>query len=225
MRFDIISLFPESLDPLFSISLLGKARKKGLVEICLHRLEDYLLPGEDIDDMPFGGGGGMVMKGEPIIRAVRGVRDKNLKGEVILLTPQGETLRHRLVCELADLKQIVLICGRYEGIDERVVELVVDREISIGDFVLSGGEIPALAVVDAVARLVPGVVCGKVPEDSFYDGMLKYPQYTRPRVVEGLPVPEVLLSGNHAEVERWRKEESLERTRRRRPDLVQNPSH
>ena len=223
MRFDIITIFPEMFASVFSGGVVKKALEKDVVRIAVHDLRDFT---EDkhrqVDDRPFGGLEGMVLKPEPIFRAVEAVREAEGTSRVYLLSPQGRLLDADLARELASLSQVVLICGRYEGVDERVVDHLVDGEISIGDYVLSGGELAAAVVVDAAARFVPGVV-GKedsVRNESFAGGILDFPQYTRPREFRGFKVPQVLFSGDHKKIERWRRKRALEKTVRRRPDLV-----
>jgi tRNA (guanine37-N1)-methyltransferase len=206
----------------FSGGVVKKARDREVVRIAVHDLRDFTTDKHrQVDDRPFGGLEGMVLKPEPVFRAVEAVRQDG-GSKVYLLSPQGRTLDAGLARELAAEQQVVLICGRYEGVDERVAEHLVDGEISIGDYVLSGGELAAAVVVDAVARFVPGVVGkeGSVRNDSFSGGILDYPQYTRPREFRGLKVPAVLFSGDHKKIERWRRKKALEKTARRRPDLV-----
>lgn len=204
-------------------SLLKKAREKGLIEIGLHDIRDWA---EDkhrmTDDAPYGGGCGMVMKVEPVERALKLIRRADAQSLVVLMTPQGETFNQSIARELAGHKQIVMICGRYEGVDERIREHLVDREISIGDFILTGGELSALVVIDAVSRLIPGVLGNdaSITKESFSEGLLEYPQYTRPAEYKGWCVPEVLASGNHVQIERWQRIEALRRTWQRRPDLL-----
>jgi len=222
MRFDIITIFPEMFESVFSGGVVKKALDREVVRIAVHDLRDFTADKHrQVDDRPFGGLEGMVLKPEPVFRAVEAVRQDG-GSKVYLLSPQGRTLDAGLARELAAEQQVVLICGRYEGVDERVVEHLVDGEISIGDYVLSGGELAAAVVVDAVARFVPGVVGkeGSVRNDSFSGGILDYPQYTRPREFRGLKVPAVLFSGDHGKIERWRRKKALEKTARRRPDLV-----
>jgi tRNA (guanine37-N1)-methyltransferase len=222
MRFDIITIFPEMFSGVFSGGVVKRALDRGLVRIVVHDLRDFTQDKHrQVDDRPFGGLEGMVLKPEPIFRAVEAVREDG-GDRVCLLTPQGRPLDARLARELAAERQVVLICGRYEGVDERVAEHLADDEISIGDYVLSGGELAAAVVVDAAARFVPGVVGkeGSVRNDSFAGGLLDYPQYTRPREFRGMKVPAVLFSGDHAKIERWRRKKALEKTARRRPDLV-----
>ena len=222
MRFDIITIFPEMFASVFSGGIIKKALERGMVTIAVHDLRDYT---EDkhrqVDDRPFGGLEGMVLKPEPIFRAVEAVRE-DAASRVYLLSPQGRRLDAALAEELASQRQVVLVCGRYEGVDERVVDHLVDGEISIGDYVLSGGELAAAVVVDAAARFVPGVVGKKdsVKNESFAGGILDFPQYTRPREFRGLKVPQVLFSGDHKRIERWRRKKALEKTIRLRPDLV-----
>jgi tRNA (guanine37-N1)-methyltransferase len=224
MRFDIITIFPEMFTGVFSGGIIKRALDRDLVRIAVHDLRDFT---EDkhrqVDDRPYGGLEGMVLKPEPIFRAVEAVRGDG-RSKVYLLSPQGRRLDAELARELAMEEQVVLICGRYEGVDERVVEQLADGEISIGDYVLSGGELAAAVVVDAAARFVPGVVGkeGSVRNDSFAEGVLDFPQYTRPREFRGLKVPPVLFSGDHKKIERWRRKKALEKTIRQRPDLVRN---
>lgn len=223
MIFDILTLFPEFFASPLQQSIIGKAVAKGLLTVNTHNIRDYTQDKHrTTDDCPYGGGHGMVMKVEPIVRAVEDIR-KNGEAKALLTTPQGTPFTQRLARELALAPRLIIICGRYEGYDERIRSFV-DMEVSIGDYVLTGGEIPALAIVDSVGRLLPGVL-GE-PEskehDSFTDGLLEYPQYTRPEEFSGLKVPDVLLSGHHAEIERWRRQESLKRTLLRRPGLLKD---
>ncbi|WP_449416674.1 tRNA (guanosine(37)-N1)-methyltransferase TrmD [Phormidium nigroviride] len=222
MRFDVLTLFPDFFTSPLSSGLMAKALAKNIAEVNLVNPRDFTADKHHrVDDEPYGGGVGMVMKPEPIFAAVESVPILPRR-EVILLTPQGETMQQQLFRDLASgYDQLVLICGHYEGVDERVLHLVT-REVSLGDFVLTAGEIPALALINGVVRLLPGTV-GKaesVAFDSFEDGLLDYPHYTRPADFRGLKVPDVLLSGNHAEIDRWRRQQQLERTRQRRPDLL-----
>jgi len=223
IRFDILTVFPEMFDSPCGCSLLKKARDKGLVEIQLHDIRSHA---EDkhrmTDDAPYGGGGGMVMKVEPIDRTLQAVPRLAAEVPIILLTPQGERFCQKMAEELSRHPQLILICGHYEGVDERVRAHLVNREISIGDYVLTGGELSAMVVLDAVSRLVPGVLgnSDSAAADSFSMGVLEYPHYTRPAQYRGWEAPEVLLSGNHREIEAWRRRESLLRTRKRRPDLL-----
>jgi tRNA (guanine37-N1)-methyltransferase len=222
MRFDIITIFPEMFTGVFSGGIVKRALDRGRIRIVVHDLRDFTQDKHrQVDDRPFGGLEGMVLKPEPIFRAVEAAREGG-GGRVCLLSPQGRLLDARLARELAAERQVILICGRYEGVDERVAEHLADDEISIGDYVLSGGELAAAVVVDAAARFVPGVVGkeGSVRNDSFAGGLLDYPQYTRPREFRGMEVPAVLFSGDHAKIGRWRRKKALEKTARRRPDLV-----
>ena len=220
MNIEILTLFPELFPGPLSSGVTGRGLAAGLVTLQLHNLRDHTHDRHrQVDDIPYGGGAGMVLKPEPIFEAVRA---RSGKGPVILLSPQGERLTQGLVRELASYRDFYLICGRYEGVDERVSAHLVDREVSIGDYVLTGGELPAMVLIDAVARLITGVLGSEQsPKDeSFADELLEYPHYTRPAVFEGHEVPGVLLSGHHAEIERWRRAQAAERTRRRRPDLL-----
>lgn len=223
MRFDILSIFPEMFESFFGCSLLKKARDKGLIRIEAHNIRDWATDKHRMtDDYPYGGGAGMVMKVEPIARALEAIGAVTGACTRVLLTPQGETFSQGIAEELARSGRIVLICGHYEGVDERVRENLADREISVGDYILTGGEAAAMVVVDAVARLVPGVLGNdeSARHESFAGGLLESPQYTRPEDFEGWKVPEVLLSGHHREIEDWRRREALRRTLRRRPDLL-----
>lgn len=219
----VLTLFPEFFESPFNVSIIKRALDKGLIQIELINIRDFSRDKhKKVDDYPYGGGSGMVMKPEPIFEAVDYV-EKTIEGErrrIILMSPQGKAFNQSLARELSTEKNLVFICGHYEGIDERVKTLITD-EISIGDYILTGGEIPALAIIDAVTRLVPGVLGSSqsLEEESFSDGLLEYPQYTRPEVYRGLKVPDVLLSGNHKEIELFRRRESLIRTREKRPDL------
>jgi tRNA (guanine37-N1)-methyltransferase len=228
VRFDIFTLFPEMFSSPFDTSIVSRAREAGQVELAFHNIRDYAVDRHHVtDDTPYGGGGGMVMKAEPIWNAVEAVLGYDPTGRsnippIILLTPQGRLFTQTVARELVAHERLLLICGRYEGVDERVRHYLVTDEISIGDYVLTGGEIPAMVLVDAVVRLIPGVLGdpGATADDSHASGVLEYPHYTRPAVYRGHPVPEVLLSGHHAEVERWRRRQALRRTRERRPDLL-----
>lgn len=221
MRIDVVTLFPELIELPLRISIVGRAVESGLLEFGVHDLREHGLGRHrSVDDYPYGGGAGMVMRPEPLFEVVEPLRDAG--AHVILLDPAGERLTDALARDLATLPHLALVSGRYEGIDERVRTLV-DREVSIGDYVLTGGELPALVLIDAVARLVPGVIAQASHEgDSFASGLLEHPQYTRPELFRDLPVPPVLLSGHHGAVERWRRQEALRRTRQRRPDLLED---
>ena len=222
MRIDVYTIFPAIFESPLRESLLGRAVAAGVLDIRIHDIRDQTSdPHHQVDDEPFGGGPGMVMKAEPVFSAVESLGPE--RGRTILLSPAGRRLDQPLVRELANEPWLVLICGRYEGVDERVVEGLPAEEISIGDYVLSGGELPALVLLEVVTRLVPGVI-GKEEsheQDSFgEEGILDHPHYTRPRAFRGMTVPDVLLSGNHAEIDRWRRTAALEKTRRNRPDLA-----
>lgn len=224
MRFDILTLFPEFFISPLKQSLLGKAVARGILSVNTYNLRDFTTDRHrTTDDSPYGGGAGMVMKAEPVVRALETLKreDTSVKARVLLTTPQGRPLTQELARELSGEGRVIIVCGRYEGVDERIREFV-DTEVSLGDFVLTGGEIAALAIIDAVGRLIPDVLGEpqSAEHDSFSDGLLEYPQYTRPEDFRGMKVPEVLLSGNHAEIERWRRKESLRRTAQRRPDLI-----
>jgi tRNA (guanine37-N1)-methyltransferase len=220
VRIDVVTLFPELFDLPLRTSILGRAVEHGLVEVATHDLREHGLGRHrSVDDYPYGGGAGMIMRPEPLFAAVRPLREAG--ATVVLLDAAGERLSDGLARQLAEIPHLALVAGRYEGVDERVRSLV-DREVSIGDYVLTGGELPALVVIDAVVRLLPGAIQeASHTGDSFADGLLEYPQYTRPERHEGLDVPPVLLSGNHGEVDRWRRREALRRTLERRPDLLE----
>ena len=220
LRIDVVTLFPELFDAPLRTSVIGRGIERGLVLVAAHDLREHGLGRHrSVDDYPYGGGAGMVLRPEPLAAAVQPLRDAG--AHVILLDPSGERLTDALARELATMGHLALVCGRYEGIDERARALA-DREVSIGDYVLTGGELPALVLIDAVARLVPGVIDDESSAgDSFAAGLLEYPQYTRPESFDGAAVPPVLLSGNHGEVDRWRRREALRRTLERRPDLLE----
>jgi tRNA (guanine37-N1)-methyltransferase len=223
IRFDVLSVFPDMFTSVLSCSLLKKAQEKELVDIRVHDIRRYAAGRHRMtDDAPFGGGGGMVMKVEPIDRALQDAAPDRDEALVVLMTPQGETFCQKIAEQFARQKRIVLICGHYEGVDERVRICLADREISIGDYVLTGGELPAMIVIDAVARLVPGVLgnADSAATDSFTMGLLEYPQYTRPAEYRGWRAPDVLISGHHGEIDKWRRREALRRTLHRRPDLL-----
>lgn len=224
MRFDVFTLLPETLNPYLSASILEKASARGLIEVHLHNIRDYTHDRHHTtDDTPYGGGGGMVMKPEPVFEAVETVLGSPPVCPIILLTPQGRLFDQKIAIELTSHPQIALISGRYEGFDERIRQNLVTDEISIGDYVLTGGELPALILIDAVSRLLPGVLgdpTGAV-DDSHGLGLLEYPHYTRPTEFRGQRVPEVLLSGDHAKIEAWRREQSLRRTLAKRPDMLE----
>ncbi len=219
MRFDVVTLFPGLFEAPLQTSIIGRAAERGLVEFAIHDLREHGLGRHrSVDDQPYGGGAGMIMRAEPLYAAVEPLKAGG--AHVVLLDPAGVRLTDALARELATLPRLALVCGRYEGIDERARSLV-DREVSIGDYVLTGGELPALVLIDAVSRLVPGVIDdASQAGDSFAAGLLEHPQYTRPESFRGMAVPPILFSGHHAEVDRWRRRESLRRTLERRPDLL-----
>jgi tRNA (guanine37-N1)-methyltransferase len=222
MRFDVVTIFPELIEAFSGVSLIGRARSKGVLEIVSHDPREFTEDRHNsVDDEPYGGGGGMVMTALPLLSAIRTV-DPEHRAIRILMSPQGERLDEALVSELALEETLVLVCGRYEGVDERVRQLVIDREVSIGDYVLSGGELAAMVLIEAVSRKIEGVVglAASVENDSFRDGLLDHPHYTRPAEVEGRSVPAELLSGNHAEIERWRRGKAIEATLDKRPDMI-----
>src|SRR4030042_1121262 len=226
MRIDVLTLFPQMFDGLLSCSIIGRARERGLIDIRLHDIRDYTHDKHHVvDDYPYGGGAGMVLKPEPIFEAVEAVKMELGLSSVptISLTPQGRLFNQEIARELAAYQHFILICGHYEGVDERVAEHLASDEISIGDYVLSGGEVAAMAVMDSVIRLLPGVLGSEVSleEDSHIGGLLEYPQYTRPPVYRGLATPSVLLSGDHGDIARWRRQQSMLRTAKRRPDLIE----
>lgn len=220
MKFDVLTLFPEMFETLKS-SVIGKAIEKKRIDINLINIRDF---SEDkhkkVDDTPYGGGAGMVMKPDVVYRAYQSIEEK--KAKVIYMSPQGKTLNQQVVEELSKESHLIILCGHYEGIDQRVLNKIVDEEISIGDYVLTGGEIPAMVLIDSVSRYVEGVLKeDSIQEESFSNGLLEYPQYTRPEVFEGESVPDILRSGHHEKIERWRKEKSVEATQKKRPDLLE----
>lgn len=223
MQFDVFTLLPEVFPPYLEKSILQRARQRGLASVNVHNIRDYTHDRHHVtDDTPYGGGGGMVMKPEPVFEAVESILGSEPACPVIMLTPQGRVFSQTIADELSRHGQIALVCGRYEGIDERVREHLVTDEISIGDYVLTGGELPALIVIDAVSRLLPGVLGDPdgAFDDSHASGLLEYPHYTRPPDFRGWRVPEILLSGDHGKIRKWRREQSLLRTLARRPDLL-----
>jgi tRNA (guanine37-N1)-methyltransferase len=223
MQFEVFTLLPEIFPPYLESSILQRARQRGLIDVRVHNIRDYTHDKHHTtDDVPYGGGGGMVMKPEPVFEAVESVLGPESGGPVILLTPQGRVFSQATASELAAYAKIALVCGRYEGVDERVRHKLVTDEISVGDYVLTGGELPALIVIDAVARLLPGVLGDPdgASDDSHAAGLLEYPHYTRPPEFRGEHVPDVLTSGDHARIAKWRREQSLLRTLQRRPDLL-----
>ncbi len=222
MQVDIVTLFPDVFFGPFDESIVGRARKQGLVEINSINLRDYTKDRHrTVDDKPYGGGPGMLLKVEPLVEAVRDLKRED--SLVILTSPQGQVFDQKAAFELSEKKHLIFVCGHYEGVDERVRETVIDREYSIGDYVLTSGNLAAMVITDAVVRLLPGVLgsAESEVEESHSDGLLEYPQYTRPAEFEGISVPKVLLSGNHKAIAEWRKEQSLERTKARRPDMIQ----
>ncbi len=228
MRIDIITIFPGMFEPILNESIIKRAQNKGKVKIYIHNLRDYSLDKhKKVDDRPFGGGSGMLMRPEPIFKAVEKIRSQGHKvrrSQVILLCPQGKRLDQKIARQLAKYKHLILICGHYEGVDERVRQGLVDEEISIGDYILTGGELPAMVLVDSIVRLIPGVLGDKnsLNFESFECNLLEYPQYTRPVQFKGMRAPDILLSGDHKKIETWRKEEALKRTRQIRPDLLRS---
>lgn len=227
MQFDVFTLFPGVFQPYLESSILQRAQEKSLISVALHNIRDWTHDRHHVtDDAPYGGGGGMVMKVEPIFAAVESVLGAPPACPLIYLSPQGRQFTAAIAQELAALPRVGLLCGRYEGIDERVIEHLVTDQISIGDYVLTGGELPAMVLIDAVSRFIPGVLGDPdgAFDDSFGDGLLEYPHYTRPEEFRGWRVPEVLLSGNHALIAKWRKEQSIIRTRKQRPDLLDDKS-
>ena len=222
MRFDVLTLFPEMFEPVEQ-SIIGRAEKNNLIELNLINFREFSKDKQKhVDDCPYGGGAGMVIKPDVIYDAYRSIVDKlDYKPKLIYLTPQGKVFNQKMARELANEKHLILLCGHYEGIDQRVLDKVVDEEISIGDYVLTGGELPAMVLIDAISRNIDGVLDDEsLVDESFNNDLLEYPQYTRPEVFMGEKVPEVLLSGHHANIEKWRREKSLEITKKKRPDLI-----
>ena len=224
MRFEILTIFPEMFSSYLKEGIQGRAIKNRIVNVKIVNVRDFANGShKTTDDRPYGGGDGMIMKPDPIYRALKSVERPDVRSLTVLLSPQGKTFNQAFAWELSGLDQLILVCGRYEGVDERIRLSCIDTELSIGDYVLSGGELGAMVVMDAVTRLIPGALGGERSnlEDSFEDGLLEYPQYTRPRVFNDKEVPLVLLSGNHEKIRLWRRSESLKRTLERRPDLLQ----
>lgn len=225
MKFDVLTLFPDMFTGAFSESITGHAVAKGLIDVAVHNIRDYAHDRHRVtDDYPYGGGAGMVMKVEPLTACLEAVSSSRPQSKVVLTSPRGRVLDQALVRELAAGEGLIIVCGRYEGVDERFSELHVHQEISIGDFILTGGEPAAIVLVDAISRLVPGVLGSSESAafDSFSDGLLEYPQYTRPPEYRGVTVPPVLLSGNHREIAQWRRQQSLKKTLVMRPDLLES---
>ena len=226
MTIDILTLFPEMMETVLDESIIGRARKAGIVNINCTNIRDYAENKHNrVDDYPYGGGNGMVMQPGPIYRAYKAVADKyDEKPYVVYMSPQGRVFNQQIAKEYLKKEHIIILCGHYEGVDERIIEEIVDEELSVGDYVLTGGELPALVVCDCVSRMIPGVLSNEecFSEESHFNGKLEYPQYTRPPVFMGREVPEVLLSGHHANIEKWRQEQSLLRTKIKRPDMLKD---
>ena len=224
MRIDIITLFPEMFEPVLNGSIIGRAQKSGALEIVCHQLRDYAFDKHKrVDDTPYGGGMGMLMKAEPIALCFEDIcKQIGSRPHFIYMSPQGKTLNQGRLKELSQIENVCILCGHYEGVDQRLLDSFIDEEVSIGDYVLTGGELPAMVFTDALARMVPGVLSNNecFTEESHFNGLLEYPQYTKPSVWRDMEVPEVLLSGHHANIEKWRKEQSLEVTKRKRPELL-----
>ena len=223
MKKDILTLFPEMFVPVTTSSILGRAAEKNLIDIRLTDIREYTKnKHRKVDDYPFGGGQGMVMMPQPIFDALRGIKAEGKK--ILYMSPRGRVLDKDKIQELSQLSELVILCGHYEGVDQRVIDCWEMEEVSIGDYILTGGELPAMVLVDSVARLIPGVLSGEdsAMEESVYSGLLEYPQYTQPREYEDIPVPEILLSGHHKNIDLWRFEKSLELTRKVRPDMFEN---
>ena len=225
MRIDILTLFPEMCRSVYTQSITGRAIKKGCIEIYSRNIRDYTADKHNnVDDTPYGGGMGMIMQAQPIYDCYKALCEEiGTKPYLIYMSPQGRVLTQDTVKELSKKSNIAILCGHYEGVDQRVIDLIADDEISIGDYVLTGGELPALVLADAVSRMIPGVLpnAEAMENESHYDGLLEYPQYTKPAVWNNIEVPEVLLSGHHENIEKWRREQSLKRTKERRPDLYE----
>ncbi len=226
MRIDILTLFPEMCEAVLNESIIGRAREKGIVEINCTNIRDFTIDKHNrVDDAPYGGGMGMVMQNQPIYDCYNALCEKlGKKPKLIFMSPQGSVLTQAKVKELAKEENIAILCGHYEGVDERVIEEIVDEEISVGDYVLTGGELPALILADSVSRMIPGVLANEeaFSEESHFASLLEYPQYTRPPEWNGKKVPDVLLSGHHGNIEKWRRQQSIKRTYERRPDLLSN---
>lgn len=225
MKFDVLTLFPDTFNIVMRESIIGRAQENGIIEVNAINIRDYSKnKHKKVDDYPFGGGNGMVMACQPVIDAYSAItKGLENKPKVIYMSPQGRVLTQEIARELSSQEHLILLCGHYEGIDERIIEEIVDEEISIGDYVLTGGELPAMVLIDCVSRLLPGVLAseGSFSEESHFNGLLEYPQYTRPADYNGNKVPDILLSGHHANIEKWRTQKSLERTQQKRPDLYE----
>lgn len=223
MKFDVLTLFPDIFNIVMNESIIGRAQEKGIIEVNAVNIRDYSKDKhKKVDDYPFGGGNGMVMACQPVIDAYNDItKDLTTKPKVIYMSPQGKVLTQGIAKELSEQEHLILLCGHYEGIDERIIEEIVDEEISIGDYVLTGGELPAMVLIDCVSRLIQGVLASEdsYSDESHFNGLLEYPQYTRPADYNGKQVPDILLSGHHANIEKWRKQQSLERTKQKRPDM------
>ena len=221
MKFDVLTLFPEMFSSLKQ-SIIGRAEEKKLIDINLINIRDFSKDKhKKVDDTPYGGGAGMVMQADVVYDAYNSIKDKDAR--VVYMSPQGKVLNQQKVVELSKEKHLIILCGHYEGIDQRVIDKIVDEEISIGDYVLTGGEIPAMVLIDSVSRYVEGVLSeGSTDEESFSQGLLEYPQYTRPEIFEGMKVPEVLLSGHHENIKKWRQEQAIMVTQKKRPELLKN---
>ena len=221
MKIDILTLFPEMFVPLYT-SIVGRAIKNNKIDIKVHDIREYTLDKhKKCDDTPFGGGAGMVMMPQPIADAIKAI-DPDHQAHRVFLSPKGRVFNQKIVLEYAKKQSLLLLCGHYEGVDQRIIDKYIDEELSVGDYVLTGGEIPAMAVADAVSRYVDGVIKGEsLKQESFSSGLLEYPQYTRPQEFEGMSVPKVLVNGNHAEIDKWRMEKSIEITKRNRPELIE----
>ena len=225
MKIKVLTIFPEMLQPMLETSILKRAIEKGIISVELIDIRPYsTLKHKNTDDYPFGGGPGMVMLAQPIVDAVEANTDKEFRGKRLYLSPRGRTFDQHMAEELSKDDELLLLCGHYEGVDQRALDLVIDEEVSLGDYVLTGGELGALVIIDAVSRLIPGVLGSdeSSEDESFSSGLLEYPQYTRPREFRGLSVPDVLTSGDHAKINRWRREQSLELTYRRRPEMLKD---
>ena len=224
MRIDIMTLFPDMCESVLSESIIGRAQKAGIITVNTHNIRDFAGNKHNrVDDAPYGGGKGMVMQAEPIYQCFKSLYDEaEPKPHLIYMSPKGKTFKQEDAVRLSKLDRVVILCGHYEGVDQRVLDEIVDEEISVGDYVLTGGELPALTVTDAVCRMIPGVLPEEVcfTEESHFNGLLEYPQYTRPEVWHGVPVPQVLMSGHHANIAVWRNEKSLEITEKLRPDML-----
>lgn len=224
MKFDVLTLFPDMLSAVLGDSIIGRAQDNGLLELNLVNIRDFSKnKHRKTDDYPFSGGGGMLMTPQPIYDAYMSIaKDKKNKPHTVYLSPQGKVFSQERAKELAQMDEIVLLCGHYEGVDQRVLDMIVDEEISIGDFVLTGGEIPAMAVIDAVSRMIPGVLANEKSygDESHFDGLLEYPQYTHPQEFMGRKIPDILISGHHKNIEKWKREQALEVTLKKRPDLL-----